>query len=138
MSASSHDRSVLATDAPAAKPPSLSPLSQRSLPLATAVGHAEEGDGQQQEDGKTLQLNQRVESSSEAIRLGRSGLRQANKNRDKGTIEIMGHPGLVAGIVIALTGFGKHDGSYFVEKAEHAVSSSGYRTSAEIRRTLSY
>ena len=97
-----------------------------------------EGGGQQQEDGKTLQLNQRVESSSEAIRLGRSGLRQANKNRDKGTIEIMGHPGLVAGIVIALTGFGKHDGSYFVEKAEHAVSSSGYRTSAEIRRTLSY
>ena len=45
---------------------------------------------------------------------------------------------VLTGIVIGLTGFGKLDGSYFVEKAEHAVSSSGYRTSAEIRRTLSY
>ncbi|WP_302292827.1 MULTISPECIES: phage late control D family protein [Pseudomonadati] len=91
-----------------------------------------------QPDEKTLQLNKRVESSAEAIRLGKSGLRQTNKNKDKATIEIMGNPGLVAGIVIGLTGFGKLDGSYFVEKAEHAVSSSGYRTSAEIRRTLSY
>lgn len=89
-------------------------------------------------DEKTLQLNRRVESSAEAIRLGTSGLRQANKNKDKASIEIMGNPGLVAGIVIGLTGFGKLDGSYFVEKAEHAVSSSGYRTSAELRRTLSY
>lgn len=67
-----------------------------------------------------------------------TGLRDEKKTQAWESFSLRKLAGDVAGIVIGLTGFGKLDGSYFVEKAEHAVSSSGYRTSAEIRRTLSY
>lgn len=49
----------------------------------------------------------------------------------------MGHPGLVAGVTLSLTGFGRFSGSYFVNKAEHKIGS-GYSTSAEVRRVLAY
>ncbi len=89
------------------------------------------------EDEKTLQLNKRVESSAEAMRLGASELRDKNKEKNKATLEFMGNPAVVAGVVIALSGFGPFDGRWFVEKAEHKVGT-GYKTSVEIRKTLSY
>lgn len=89
-------------------------------------------------DAKTLQLNTRVESVAEAMRLGTSGLRDANKGKEKANLEIMGNPAVVAGTVLDLTGFGKFDGRWFVEKAEHKVGNNGYRTSVELRKTLAY
>ena len=87
--------------------------------------------------GQTLKLNTRVESAAEAIAGGESALRDKNKKANTATIEIMGHPGLVAGITLSLQGWGSFDGKYFVEKAEHKVGS-GYTTSAELRKTLDY
>ena len=87
--------------------------------------------------GQTIKLNQRVESAGEAIALGTAALRKKNESAETGSIEIMGNPALVAGITISIEGFGAYDGTYFVEKAEHKVSS-GYTTSAEIRRILGY
>lgn len=87
--------------------------------------------------GQTLKLNSRVESAAEAIAGGASALRGKNKKAENATIELMGHPGLVAGITLSLQGWGGYDGTYFVEKAEHKVGD-GYKTSAELRKTLGY
>lgn len=87
--------------------------------------------------GQSLKLNTRVESGRAAIALGESALREKNEKANTANIEIMGHPGLVAGITLSLEGFGEYDGSYFVEKAEHKIGS-GYSTSAELRKTLGY
>lgn len=86
---------------------------------------------------KVWALNQRVESEADARKLAQNALRGKNQGECTGSIEIMGHPGLVAGITLNLTGFGRFSGTYFVEKAEHKIGS-GYTTSAEIRRTLGY
>lgn len=86
---------------------------------------------------KVWAVNQRVESEADARKLAQNTLRNKNGGECTGSIEIMGHPGLVAGITLSLTGFGKFSGSYFVNKAEHKVGS-GYTTSAELRRTLAY
>lgn len=86
---------------------------------------------------KMLQLNKRVESERDAMRLGASELRDKNKEKNKATLEFMGNPAVVAGVVIAVTGFGCFDGSWFVESCEHKIGS-GYKTSVEIRKTLKY
>lgn len=86
---------------------------------------------------KVWAVNQRVESEADARKLAQNTLRSKNQGECTGSVEIMGHPGLVAGTTIALTGFGRFSGTYFVEKAEHKIGS-GYTTSADIRRTLAY
>lgn len=86
---------------------------------------------------KIWSINQRVESEADARKLAQNSLRAKNGGECTGSLEIMGHPGLVAGITISLTGFGRFSGEYFVEKAEHKIGS-GYTTSAEVRRVLSY
>lgn len=86
-------------------------------------------------DEKTLQLDSRVESAGDAMRLGKAGLHNANAKENPATLELMGHPGIVAGTVLSLTGFGDFSGPYFVSKAEHKVSGSGgYTTSVELRK----
>ncbi len=86
-------------------------------------------------DEKTLQLDSRVESAGEAMRLGKAGLHNANAQENPATLELMGHPGIAAGMVLNLTGFGDFSGAYFVSKAEHKVAGSGgYVTSVELRK----
>lgn len=86
---------------------------------------------------KVWGVNQRVESEADARAVAQNILRQKNAGECTGSVDIMGHPGLVAGMTVALTGFGRFSGTYFVEKAEHKIGS-GYTTSAEIRRILEY
>lgn len=99
---------------------------------ATTVAHAASAP----RDHKTLQLDARVESAAEAMRLGKSALHNANAKADPATLELMGHPGIVAGVTLALTGFGDFSGTYFVNKAEHKVAGSGgYTTSVELQKS---
>lgn len=86
---------------------------------------------------KEWKLNGRVESEAEARTLAQNAVRRKNEGECTGNLEIMGHPGLVAGITLNLTGFGRFSGVYFVETAEHKVGD-GYTTSAELRKTLGY
>ena len=86
---------------------------------------------------KVWAVNQRVESEAAARALAQNTLRKKNEGECTGSLEIMGHPGLVAGMTVALTGFGRFSGTYFVEKTEHKIGS-GYTTSADIRKTLGY
>ncbi len=83
---------------------------------------------------KTLQLNERVESSAEAIRLADKRLHDANKKENKASLSCMGHPGLVAGITVQLADFGNFSGAYIIEKATHTLSGQGYTTNIELRK----
>lgn len=86
-----------------------------------------------------LRINRRVESMAEAQRLAQAELRKCNKGEYEAKLDCIGHPGLVAGIVVAASGFGRFDGRYFVEEAVHKVDGSGgYVTSIKGRAALSY
>lgn len=84
--------------------------------------------------GKTLIINERVDSLAEAERLARSRLRQKNKEETKFSLAMMGNINLVAGVTVLIQGWGKFDGKYFVEEATH--SGPGYTTKVELRRVL--
>lgn len=87
--------------------------------------------------GQSLTLNQRTENAAQAIALGKGALRSANEKEQTATMDFMGFPGLVAGITVRCEGWGKFDGIYFVESAEHKIARA-YTTSAELRKTLDY
>jgi hypothetical protein len=84
--------------------------------------------------GKTLVINERVTSIAEAERLAKMRLRQKNKEEVKFSITMMGDIRLVAGVTVMIQGWGKFDGKYFVETAEH--SGPGYTVKLELRRVL--
>lgn len=87
--------------------------------------------------GKTeevLKVNQKVDSIDEAQRLGKKKLYDANKREMSGSFALMGDFGFVGGATVGLKGWGKFDGTWFIEKATHSVSKGGgYTTSLEIR-----
>lgn len=91
-------------------------------------------DGQRE---KITLINQKVESKAEAETFAQSALRNKNEAENTGSLDIMGHPGVVAGCTLTLDGFGKFDGKYFVTTATHRIEGK-YTTGVELRRTLDY
>lgn len=87
-------------------------------------------------DQKTLLLNSRAESPAQAQTMAEAALGKENRKQAEATLEIMGHPGIRAGLCIALAGFGEFGGKWFVKQCTHKVDSSGYSTNADLRRTL--
>lgn len=101
------------------------------------VTHSFGAPGKDGQRKKVTLINQKVESRAEAEAFAKGGLRDKNKDETTGTLDIMGHPGVVAGCTLSLTGFGKFDGKYFVEKATHKIQGK-YTTGLELRNTLDY
>lgn len=91
-------------------------------------------DGQRE---KITLINQKVESKAEAETFAQSALRNKNEAENTGSLDIMGHPGVVAGCTLTLDGFGTFDGKYFVTTATHRIEGK-YTTGVELRRTLDY
>ena len=87
--------------------------------------------------GKVLKVNKKVENKAEAERLARNSLREKNKEGVKMSLTTMGNFTLAAGNVVELSGFGKFDGNFLIEKATHTLSD-GYQTQVELRRCLEY
>lgn len=89
--------------------------------------------------GQTLKINERLASLAEAKTVAQNRLRQMNKQEVEGAIGMGGHPSLLAGCTVEVSGYGNYDGSYFIEQATHSVSrGQGYTTQISIRKTLSY
>lgn len=88
--------------------------------------------------GPVLKISERVESVAEAIRYARNALRAKNKEANRGNLKLLGDISLVQGVTIELAGFGKFDGKYLVETADHTVGSGGYETSVSVRKVLNY
>ncbi|MDR3361315.1 MAG: DUF6402 family protein [Desulfovibrio sp.] len=91
-------------------------------------------DAGEKSNEKMLELNRRVESAEAAVRLAKGEMNGENAKENTATMEIMGHPGLVAGMTVELSGFGDFSGRYIVKKAEHKVGSGGYATSLELTK----
>lgn len=86
--------------------------------------------------GHELVVNRRAESLAQAQRMAKASLRRVNKDESKGMLNLVGHPGLLAGVNITVGGFGVFAGKYFAEKVRHSFPV--YRTSADIRKVLDY
>lgn len=86
------------------------------------------------EDGQEFTIKRRAKSVAEAERIARAKLRQLNARAVTGSISMVGDTDLVAGVVIAVSGFGSFDGNFIIERATHSVSYNGYVTSLSLRR----
>lgn len=85
--------------------------------------------------GKTLVINERVESIADAEKFAKKRLRQKNKEEVKVSMTLLGALPLVGGVTVMVVGWGFLDGKYFVSDASHS-SGSGYTTKIELYRVL--
>lgn len=86
-------------------------------------------------DGKTLKINQKVETQAEAEKLARKKLRDKNKDEIKINLSTVGRFDYLSGRVIELTGHGFYDGRYLIERARHKIGD-GYECDLELRKCL--
>nr|DAS88216.1 MAG TPA: tail protein [Caudoviricetes sp.] len=85
--------------------------------------------------GKTLQVNEQVESVAEALNLAKKRLREKNKDEVTGSLNMLGNFVLLSGGTVNLLGFGAFDGKYLITRASHDIGS-GYTTNIDVRRCL--
>lgn len=89
--------------------------------------------------GKVLTINKRIEHPAQAERVAKAELREKNCKEMTGSIEGMGDTRLIAGTVLALSGWGHFDSNYVITQATHSVGrDSGYTTSVELVKALDY
>lgn len=86
-------------------------------------------------NGKTLQVNEQVESVAEALNLAKKRLREKNKDEVTGSLNMLGNFVLLSGVTVDLLGFGAFDGKYLITRASHDIGS-GYTTNIDVRRCL--
>ncbi len=96
----------------------------------TAPDAAKDGSGQK------LEINEKVSSNAEALKLAEKRLREKNSQEYKASFNLAGDARLVAGVTVKVEGFGAFDGKYIIETASHTISSSGYKTNITLRRVL--
>lgn len=85
--------------------------------------------------GKTLQVNEQVESVAEALNLAKKRLREKNKDEVTGSLNMLGNFVLLSGVTVDLLGFGAFDGRYLITRASHDIGG-GYTTNIDVRRCL--
>lgn len=86
--------------------------------------------------GRTLYVNQRVTSISEAQRLAKKKLRETNKNALVISISLIANNVYVAGHTLNLQGFGKKfDGKYIIIQITRSQQN-GYEMNMELRKCL--
>lgn len=86
--------------------------------------------------GKTLKINQKVESQAEAEKLAKKKLRDKNKKEVQIRLTTVGRFELVAGNVIELVNHGLYSGRYLIEKSSHKIGGSGYTVDLDLRKCL--
>lgn len=85
--------------------------------------------------GKTLQVNEQVESVAEALNLAKKRLREKNKDEVTGSLNMLGNFVLLSGVTVNLLGFEAFDDKYLITRASHDIGS-GYTTNIDVRRCL--
>lgn len=89
------------------------------------------------QEGRVLNVNQKAESVADAERIGTYAIQNANRKEITAEITLCPEIALPAAAsqVLALSGFGKIDGRYFVTCARHRLSSRGeYQLSLSMYR----
>ena len=87
-------------------------------------------------DGKTLEINEKVNTREEARQLAMKRLRRKNKKENQAEFTLVGDVALVAGVTVNVIGWGIFDGKYIIETATHNVTGSGYTTQTKLRKVL--
>lgn len=85
--------------------------------------------------GQTLEVNERVNSTEEAIELAKKRLREKNTQQYKASLKIVGDVAMVAGATVRLQGFQEFDRKYKVRQAKHSLLD-GYTTELSLKQVL--
>ena len=89
----------------------------------------------EEKEGKTLAVNEQVESLSEAEALAKKKLREKNTEEVTLGLSMMGSIDLLAGCTVTIEGFHAFDGKYIIASGRHSLGG-GYELSLELRRCL--
>ncbi len=82
-----------------------------------------------------LKINEKVESLEEAKLRAKAEKHKYDSQEKTGVLSLPGNSQIVAGLVIALKGFGLMDGNWLIEKTRHTISrTSGWITEIETRK----
>ena len=98
--------------------------------IAKIDGYTEDPNNQQ------LELTAKVETADEAKELAEKNLRLHNKFCRQAKFLLPGNTDLVAGVTVALKGWGGYDGRYIIKQAVHKLDSGGYTTQISLRMVL--
>lgn len=85
--------------------------------------------------GQTLEINEKVNSKAEAIRLAKKRLREKNTQEYTASLKVVGDVSLVAGITVKLKGFQQFDRKYKVTQAKHNLLD-GYTVDLSLKQVL--
>ena len=86
-------------------------------------------------NGESKDIRTPVESTAEATRMAKSEVARIQQDRVRGSGETIGLPELVAGTTVRLDGLTERfSGVYYVESADHRISTGGYTTSFQARK----
>lgn len=86
---------------------------------------------------RILKLNEKAENLKDAELKAKARLRKANKASRTITLELKGNIKYLAGTCFNLTGFGKFNGKYYIDKATHNFNT-GYTVSMQMHKVLEY
>ena len=98
--------------------------------IAKVDGYTENPNNQQ------LEITAKVASAEEARQLAEKNLRLRNKFCRQASFTLPGDTTLVAGVTVALKGWGGYDGKYIIKQAVHRLDGSGYTTQISLRMVL--
>ena len=85
--------------------------------------------------GQTLEVNEKVNSKAEAVRLAKKRLREKNTQEYTASLKVVGDVSLVAGITVKLKGFQQFDRKYKVTQVKHNLLD-GYTVDLSLKQIL--
>ena len=85
--------------------------------------------------GQTLEINEKVNSKAEAVKLAKKRLREKNTQEYTASLKVVGDVSLVAGITVKLKGFQQFDKKYKVTQAKHNLLD-GYTVDLSLKQVL--
>lgn len=85
--------------------------------------------------GQTLEINEKVNSKAEAVRLAKKRLREKNTQEYTASLKVVGDVSLVAGVTVKLKGFQQFDKKYKVTQAKHSLLD-GYTVDLSLKQVL--
>lgn len=88
--------------------------------------------------GPVLRISERADSEVAALRLCKARLRERNKAAHTASFTLVGDIRLASSSTINVVGWGRFDGKYIIESANHEVSGSGYIVHLETRKVLGW
>lgn len=85
-------------------------------------------------DGRVLKINETADSVSDAYYKAAAKINKSNESATTLSGEIWTNPNICAGVTVKITGMGKANGKYFVEKSTIEVSDSGTKQNVEMHK----